>query len=252
MYKQIYAGVSTRQGTFAALMARAGITGPTETIEGLNGLTTVVDSVEIEPLGGNGVQYAVERSIMKRYPARDNVQMPINVAKEIRKQVSPEKIKSVHVWTTKSFAATANTPEYWVPKNKETADHSMAFVVATALVDGDVNLETYSRERFLHKDILDMIAKIKIDEDPEFTKQSPGRQNIRITVETQDGKPHTVHMGFSLEELRKEWTDEAVEAKYRQNVCGLLSQNQIQDSLDLMWHMEDLKDAAQILDHLQV
>jgi len=252
MYKEVYAGVSTRQGTFAALMARGGITGPTETIEGENGLNTMVDSVEIEPLGGKGVQFAVERSIMKHYPSRDNVQLPIKVAKEMRKEVTPEKIKSVHVWTTRSFAATANTPELWAPKSMETADHSMPFVVAAALVDGDVNLETFLQARFFDKDILDTIAKMRIEEDQEFTKQSPSRQNIRITVETQDGKTHTIHQVFTLDELRKEWTDETVEAKYRKNVDRLLSPHQIQASLDVMWHLEDLKDAGQILDNLRV
>jgi hypothetical protein len=43
-----------------------------------------------------------------------------------------------------------------------------------------------------------------------------------------------------------------VEAKFRRNVRDLLSPDQIQASLDMMWHLEDLKDAAQILDHLHV
>jgi 2-methylcitrate dehydratase PrpD len=128
----------------------------------------------------------------------------------------------------------------------------MPFVVAAAFVDGDVNVDSYTRERFLDKEVLDMIAKIRIEEDPEFTKQSPHKFNSRIKVETQDGKTHTVHQVFTLDELRQEWTDEAVEAKFRRNVRDLLSPDQIQASLDMMWHLEDLKDAAQILDHLHV
>jgi 2-methylcitrate dehydratase len=253
MYKEVYAGVSARQGIFAALMARAGITGPTETIEGENGLNTLVDTVEIEPLGGKGVQFAVERAILKPYPARDALQLPIKVALEVRKKVSPGKIKSIQIWTTRAPAAVAkNLSEVWAPKTKETADHSMPFVVAAALVDGEVNVDTYTRERFLDKDVLATIAKLKIEEDPEFTKQSPHKFNSRFKVETQDGNTFTIRRVMTLDEMREEWTDEAVEAKFRRNVRDLLAPDQIQASLDMMWHLEDLKDAAQILDHLHV
>jgi 2-methylcitrate dehydratase len=253
MYKEIYAGVSARQGTFAALMARAGITGPSETIEGENGLSTMVDSIAIEPLGGKGVQFAVERAIMKPYPARDALQLPIKVAIEVRKRVPAEKIKSVHIWTTRAPAnVTKAVPEVWAPKTKETADHSMPFSVAAALVDGDVNVDTLSRERFLDKDVLDTIAKLKIEEDPEFTKQSPGKFNSRFKVETVSGETFTIHQVFTLDELRAEWTDEAVEAKFRRNVRDLLTPQQIQTSLDLMWHLEEVKDVTQIVDQLHI
>jgi 2-methylcitrate dehydratase len=253
MYKEVYAGVSARQGIFAALMAQAGITGPTETIEGENGLSTMVDSIDIEPLGGKGVQFAVERSILKPYPARDALQLPIKVATDVRKRVPPEKIKSVHIWTTRAPAAvTKTTPEVWAPKTKETADHSMPFAVAAALVDGDVNVDTYTRERFLDKDVLDMIAKLKIEEDPDFTKQSPGKFNSRFKVETVSGETFTIHQVFTLDELRAEWTDEAVEAKFRRNLRDLLTPHQIQKSLDLMWHLEEVKDATQVVDQFHI
>ena len=253
MYKEVYAGVSARQGIFAALMAHAGITGPTETIEGENGLNTMVDSIEIEPLGAKGVQFAVERAILKPYPARDALQLPIKVALEVRKKVSPEKIKSIQIWTTRAPAAVAkNLSEVWAPKTKETADHSMPFVVAAALVDGEVNVDTYTRERFLDKDVLATIAKLKIEEDPEFTKQSPHKFNSRFKVETQDGNTFTIHRVMTLDEMREEWTDEAVEAKFRRNVRDLLAPDQIQASLDLMWNLEKVKDVAQIVDQFHI
>lgn len=254
MYKNIYAGVSARQGIFATLMAHAGITGPRETIEGENGLKNLVDGeINVEPLGGGKNQFAIERTILKSSPARDALQLPIKVALEIRKKTPPEKIKSVHVWTTKAPAAVTKTlPEVWAPKNKETADHSMPFVLAAAFVDGYVTVESYTRERFLAKEINDMIAKIKIDEDPEFSKQSPWKFNSRITVEMTNGKTVTVHKCVSLDELRTEWTDAAIEAKFRQNIGDLLTPQQIHSALDMMWHLEDVKDVGRIIDHLYI
>jgi 2-methylcitrate dehydratase len=128
----------------------------------------------------------------------------------------------------------------------------MPFVVAAALVDGDVNVDTYTRERFLDKDVLAMITKLKIEEDPEFTKQSPGKFNSRFKVETQDGNSFTIHRVMTLDEMREEWTDEAVEAKFRRNVRDLLAPHQVKASLDLMWHLEEVKDATQIVDQFYI
>lgn len=128
----------------------------------------------------------------------------------------------------------------------------MPFVVAAALVDGYLTVESYTRRRFLAKEVKDMIAKLKIEEDPEFSKQSPGKFNSRFTVETTDGRTVTIHQCFTLDELRAEWTDEAVEAKFRQNVSDLLTPEQIHTSLDMMWHLEEVKDVGRIIDHLYV
>ena len=253
MYKEVYAGVSARQGIFAALMARAGITGPSEPFEGENGLNALVDEIKIEPLGGGGNQFAIERTILKPYPARDAFQVPIKVALDVRKKIPPEKIKSVQIWTTRAPANVAKTlPEVWAPKTRETADHSMPFVIAAALVDGYLNIESYTQARYSAPEVLKMIGKLRIEEDPEFTKQSPGKFNSRFKVETTDGETFTVHEGFTLDELRAEWTDEAIEEKFRRNVHDLLSPKQIQTSLDMMWHLEDVKDASQIVDNLFV
>jgi 2-methylcitrate dehydratase PrpD len=97
-----------------------------------------------------------------------------------------------------------------------------------------------------------MIAKLKIEEDPEFTKQSPHKFNSRFRVETLDGNTFTIHQVLTLDEMRQEWTDEAVESKFRRNVRDLLTPHQVQASLDLMWHLEEVKDATQIVDQFYI
>jgi hypothetical protein len=57
---------------------------------------------------------------------------------------------------------------------------------------------------------------------------------------------------MTLDEMREEWTDEAVEAKFRRNVRDLLAPDQIQASLDLMWNLEKVKDVAQIVDQFHI
>lgn len=253
MYKEVYAGMSARQGLFAALMARAGITGPVGAIEDEQGLKSMTDTIQFEPLAGKGTQFAVERTELKAFPARDALQLAIETALELRKKVSPDKIESMHIWTITSPAAVAATvPEVWAPQTAETADHSLPFCIAAALIDGDVTPESYSRARFRDPDILKLIGKMRIDEDLEYTKQAPDKRNYRIEAKTRTGETIVAHKSVTAEELRKGWTDEQVDAKFRRATYGILTPVQIQASLDLMWHLEKVADVSQIVDNFQV
>jgi 2-methylcitrate dehydratase len=252
MFKEVYAGMAARQGVFAATMAKAGITGPEKAIEGENGLNTLVDSTHFGPLGTKGTGFAVERPILKEYPARGNLQWAIEAAVKLHEKVVPDEIASVRVWVTKGVADTAaNSPEVWAPKAAETADHSLPFCVAAAFVDGGVTIESYSNRRFLNKDLLDFIKKIKVDKDPEFTKAMPNF-NARIEVKTKRGETHVHHESTTLDEVREKWTNEKVEAKFRRLVRFILTPAQIEASLELMWNLEKVGDVTQMIDHFQV
>jgi 2-methylcitrate dehydratase len=255
MFKEVYAGVAARQGVFSALMAQIGITGPEQAIEGENGLKTVVENenTEFGPFGGKGNQFAVERAIIKEFPARDALQISIKTAQGIREKVPVSEIESIHLWTLGSPARVAKTlPEVWAPKTSETADHSLPFLVAAGLVDGDVTVESYTRERFKDADILEVIKKLSIDEDPEFSKQAPHVFSCRIEAKTKSGETHTVQKSDTLDELRQHWTDETISTKYRSLVRYLLTPAQTEESLALMFDLEKVDDVTKIVDLLHI
>ena len=69
---------------------------------------------------------------------------------------------------------TGHEPEKWDPQSRETADHSLPFVMATALRDGDVSLASFTREAVRDAALRPVMAKIKITEDPALTALCPG------------------------------------------------------------------------------
>jgi 2-methylcitrate dehydratase len=253
MWKAGAAAMAVRQGIFAALMAREGMTGPEEAIDGPHGLKKqVTGPFNIEPLGGKGTRFGVEQFMIKYFPVRDSIQFVIDTALDLRKKVSPDQIKAINVTTYASAIRTAvQYKQFWAPKTRETADHSQPFCIAVALLDGNVNIETFRRERYLDKDVLDLIGKMKIVEDPEFTKATPGKRNCRIEATTHSGETYVAHTVQALEDVVREWSDEEVNAKFRGLARNILTPAQIKTSLDILWHLEDLDDAARILDNLQ-
>ena len=253
MWKAGAAGMAARQGVFAALMAREGMTGPEEAFDGEYGLKKqVTGPFNIEPLGGKGARFAIEQFMIKWFPVRDSIQFVIDTALDLRKKVSADEIKSISVKTYASAIKTAvASKQFWAPKTRETADHSQPFCIAVALIDGDITPETFRKERYLHKDVLDLIGKMKIEEDPEYTKATPALRNCRIEATTHSGETYLAHRAERLEDLVREWSDEEVEAKFMGLARDILTPAQARATLDLLWHLEDLDDASKILDNLE-
>ncbi|KYH31765.1 MmgE/PrpD family protein [Neomoorella mulderi] len=252
MWKACSAGMACYQGILAAMMAREGMTGPEEAMEGEYGMMNMVTGkISIEPLS-KGTPFGIEKFMLKKYPVRDSCQMPIDTALELRKKVNPNEIKSLKVEMFESAMRTAvNRKQLWQPKTRETADHSIPFSIAAALLDGYVTPETFARERFLDQDVLDLLSRMTIEENPEFTKQTPGKRNIRMEATTYSGEKIVVHNCWTLEDVGREWPPEQLEAKFEGLARDILTPKQTRDTLDMLWHLEDLDDAARILDNLQ-
>ena len=254
MYKEVYAGMAARQGIFAALMAQAGMTAPEDAIESdVAGLKKVVmegGTFEVELLGSKGKQFVIERTIIKNFPVGGGVQMSVRAAIELREKVRSDDIASLIVKTENYGITTSTKPAHWAPKTRETADHSIPVAVAIALIDGSITAESWKRERFKSPDVIELMGKMRIEEEPEFTKQYPSKKNVLIEAKTRSGEIQVAHKVVTPEEEKP--TNELIEAKFLRYADSVLTSAQARASLDAMWHLEDLDRAGQILDNLQV
>ena len=64
-------------------------------------------------------------------------------------------------------------PEKWRPKTRETADHSLPYCTAVALVDGAVTADQFTAERLADPALLDLVARTTVVEDPALTAGYP-------------------------------------------------------------------------------
>src|SRR4030095_8343723 len=96
-------------------------------------------------------------------------------------QVATAEIDSVHVATYgEAVRRTATEAEKWNPQTRETADHSIPYLVAAALQDGEVTPATFSRSRVRDPALRPLIKKLKVVEEPEFTRRSPAASRQRL------------------------------------------------------------------------
>ena len=226
MWKGCAGPNGARHGIFAAYLAQEGMTGPYNAYEGTFGLWKQGMGKPADfslPAGPLVPPLGLNQTNIKRYPVRDSCQLPIDTALQLRDKLAGRAFKSLHVDTYKSahFGAVADA-ELWAPQTRETADHSMPFSIAAALADGHVDSDTFEDGRFLDADILGIIGKMKVEINPDYSKQTPGLRNCRIEATLESGEKVVGHCALSQAEIEKETPDDVIDAKFHNLTRRLL------------------------------
>ena len=260
MWKGCAGASASRSAVFAAMLAAEGMMGPFEPFDGRRGLweQAVGRPVEIPafPLGGNRPPddpFRISRTIFKSYPSQIHTQGPIGLAVSLRDRSPVADIESIHIDAYKVAASTASSePEKWDPKTRETADHSIPFLVASALRDGPVTPATFTDENIASPGLRTIMAKMTLAEDPEFTARYPDEYNSRITIIDRSGEVHTAHTAYLKGHRHNPLDDSEVEAKFRNFASGVLTYQQCDQALEIVWAMDGLPDLEELLDSLVI
>ena len=260
MWKGCAAAASSRSAVFAAMLAAEGMSGPSEPFDGKRGLweqavgqPMVISDI---PMGGSrkeNAPFRINQTIVKSYPSQIHTQAPIGLALELSKQVDLADIESIHIDTYHTAASTASSePEKWNPKTRETADHSIPFLVAAAFQEGAVTPGSFTPQRITDATKRATMAKMTLTEDKEFTANYPGQYNCRITVTDRYGKDHIAHTAYSKGHKNNPLDDSELEIKFRSFAGGLLTDMQCDQVLGTLWAFDEETDMDELFDGLVV
>ena len=244
-----------RNAVFATMLARAGITGPAPIFEGRKGFFQLVSGpadINVEAFGGRGNQFKIHECGMKAYPvvvfAQTAVVASIDLAKEIRQL---DRIEAIEIATTpRGYQSAGKDPEKWTPKNRDTADHSLPYIAARAMFDGDLNNESYSAEKLHDPRILAFMRKITVKEDATFAPPRGSAPPIRIVATLAGGERVTRQVekmpGFAGQPM----TRADIERKFRSNIGKRWPKERTDRILNSLWALERLPDARSLLNTL--
>ena len=255
MWKGCAAASAAKAGVFAAQLAGQGMTGPFEPFEGHRGLweQAVDGAVQLDGLAGRGEDFRITQTTFKSYPSQIHTQGPIALALEVRPKVALDDIDSVVVHAYHVAVSTAATePEKWAPKTRETADHSIPYLVAAALQDGVVDSGSFAEQRIQDPAIGALIAKMAIHEDEDFTRKYPKEFNCRIEVTDRSGESYTAHTAYPKGHRSNPMSDSEVEAKFRNLCSGTLTTSQCDRALEIAWSLDSAPDLNELCDTLVV
>lgn len=240
MWKGCACAASARAGVFAALLAKEGMSAPTEAFEGRHGVfDQVTRPFELPPLGGNGRGFGVERTGIKFFPTEYHSQIPLGLMLTLREKVAPEDVEQVHAETYNlAYSEIGSEPQKWDPKTRETADHSLPYMLAAALQDGSISVATFDEARIRDPKLRPLMNRIRVSENPEFTRAFPRAMMNRIEIVTKSGRRLVEEGRYPKGHFENPMTDAEVEAKYRVLCRGLLPDEQAQALLDALWQLE--------------
>lgn len=244
--------LAAQAGVLAALMAREGYEGPVEVIEGKEGLFEVLNNVEWQPerlLRELGEEFMITQCSYKAFPTEALTHQPISAALQVCQEqgLAAEDITEILVETTARGADILSDPSKYQPTTKETADHSLPYVIAAAVADGNVLPDSFSDEKLKDPRIWDLLGKIKVVADPEIDAMFPGVKRARVSITTNSGETHTAQVDHAKGSPQNPMSDDEIISKFRANAGDILSKEQQDQVIDLTWRFDELKDIGEYM-----
>jgi 2-methylcitrate dehydratase len=178
--------------THAAFLAMRGMSGPLEVFEGNKGLMDAITGPFKLDWARENLE-AVRRTSVKKYNAEFHAQSALEGILELRaaQQVRPEEIERVRIETfdvAYSIIGGGEEGDKQQVRSKEEADHSLPYMVAVALLDGDVSPAQYAPERIVREDVQSLLRKVTIQPDEMLSKRFPVEMPCRIQILLKDGR----------------------------------------------------------------
>ncbi|HYU93317.1 MAG TPA: MmgE/PrpD family protein [Actinomycetota bacterium] len=248
MWKGSAAANAARNAVFATLLAEKGMTGPARPFEGEMAFVRQLldgegfDEEALSRLEANAPPRRILDTHIKFWPVEYHAQSAVDAALQFPEgyRHDADRIKSIEIDTfDAAYQIIAKDPEKWDPKTRETADHSLQYIVVAALLHGDITRRTFEPERFRDSRTLDILKeRVTVREDPELSAGYPEGIPNRITVTTTGGDREVREVRYPRGHARNPMTDEEVVAKYRANVEGRLHADRAASVERLVWDLE--------------
>ena len=252
MWKGCSFANAARNGVFSALLAREGMTGPSPIFEGEMGFFKQVSGpfeMNIDDFGGRNGSFKIAETYLKFFPAEIHSQTSIWAALEARKEIEkPEDIVSVEIASQEAgYTILGKDPEKWNPLTKETADHSLPYIVAMALLDGKIDNSTYNEKKFRDPKILEFLKKIAVIEDKTLSSMYPEAVANRVTLKLSSGKIVSKQVEYHKGHPKNPMSDGEVEEKFQRLTRKYLGKIRARRILDAVWDLEKSNDISKVI-----
>jgi len=254
VWKAVASGEAGRGGVFAAGMARAGMEGPILPFEGRNGWCAQIcgQPLVLTEMGGAGVPFKIEATLIKpRSTCAATISSVLAAepaAQRLRGRAAD--IRSVRVAVYGSAKEGMGTgAHHWDPRSRETADHSIPYVVAATLLDGTVTPRQFDAAHLADPALRALLARIEVVEDERFTalyRKHPAEHHARVVVSMNSGEEIVGEAGGAKGDLSNPKSDAEIADKFMALSGGLLGGPRVKDILARLWALENMACVADI------
>jgi 2-methylcitrate dehydratase len=251
MMKNTVDPLATQSGVLAALLAEKGYSGPEHVIDGKEGLTHVFKpDWRLEILtDGLGESWRITQCAMKAFPTEALTHTPISALLDLVKthNLQPDDVEKIQIRSLARAADILSDPSKYDPRTKETADHSLPYVIAAALAERQVTPAQFTMEKIMDPTIREQLHKIEVIADQEIEKVFPALQRVIVQIHTKDGRSFEKQLDFPKGDPRNPLTDQEIEEKFASLADGVLSQPAQKKLKDAVWSLERVGSVSDLM-----
>src|SRR5438067_4947148 len=262
-WKGVAFATAARHGVFSALLAGAGMTRPGPIFEGQMGFEKQLGV----SLGNLGEKFAVPfpqskhgpsamilKTSIKYWPAEYHSQSAIEAALSLRKEIFDHaRIKSVMIEShDASVDIIGSEPEKWKPNTRETADHSLPYITAIALIDGEVTSRQFEPERFADPQVWKFLESVKVKRNAELNAMYPDAVANIVHVDLDEGRRLTRRVDYPLGHAKNRLKDSEVEKKFFALVSPTIGERRARGIVDFVWKIDEAKNVDELVKALEM
>ena len=251
MMKNTVDPMATQSGVLAALMAENGYTGPEHVVDGKEGLTHCFGpDWKLNLLtDGLGESWRITQCGMKFFPTEALTHAPISAVLDLVKDndLRPENVVKIQIRSLARAADILSDPSKYDPHTKETADHSLPYVIAAALAERQVTPVQFTMEKIMDPTIRAQLKKVEVVADPEIEKVFPALQRVIVNITTTDGRTFSKQLDYPKGDPRNPLSDAEIEEKYAALAEGVLSKGAQKKLKDAIWNLDKISSVSKLM-----
>jgi 2-methylcitrate dehydratase len=255
---------AARHGVYAALLASRGMTGPAPIFEGQMGFEKELGvsmgdvgrlfETKAEAMAGEGPASMILKTSIKYWPAEYHSQSAIEAALHIRNQI--EDLSQVKSMVIESHDASVDIigsePEKWHPQSRETADHSLPYITAVALIDGEITDRQFEPKRFTETGIVSFLQGVKVERNDELSALYAEAVANIVHVTLADGRTLTKRVDYPLGNAKNRLPDSELDGKFLNLAAPKIGRERCDTVLEFAWKLDQMAGVEKLMQLCEV
>jgi 2-methylcitrate dehydratase len=254
MWKGCAFANAARNGVFAALLAAEGMTGPAPIFEGELGFMKLLTrtNFEVAKMGGESgsTDFMLTRTYIKFWPVEYHAQSAVDAILQLRTQIGDwRQVERIDIHTFDAAVdIIGKDPEKYRPRTRETADHSMPYCVAVALMAGNVGLSSFDDAHLDNEELIELTNRVKLHRDVSANARYPRGIPNRLVVALRDGRTLEKEVEFPRGHAQNPMSDAEVEKKFRTMVEPKYGKDRASKMLATCWNLDKQANVTELLE----
>ena len=156
-------------------------------------------------------------------------------------------MKKFIILVHKIFNIIINFCKKYIIDSRETADHSLPYCIAAAVVNRELRPQQFSFEAINVVQILANVLMVKAKLDPEFETRFPAEQPCKVVIKTTNGDQLTKERSYPKGDPRDQLSTEELKRKFNVLADGILNEEQQENIFEVIQNIENVEKIGDLM-----